>query len=51
VRGGLMSPGTWNTGGYEYQVFWALASLAVAIEAWKAHLSPSVSATRAKLAI
>jgi uncharacterized membrane protein YphA (DoxX/SURF4 family)/DNA-directed RNA polymerase specialized sigma24 family protein len=28
---------TWNTGGYEYPVFWALASLAVAIEAWKVH--------------
>lgn len=29
---------TWNTGGYEYPVFWALTSLAVAIEAWKAKL-------------
>ncbi|HYW64051.1 MAG TPA: DoxX family protein [Bradyrhizobium sp.] len=29
---------TWNTGGYEYPVFWALTSLAVALEAWKAHL-------------
>jgi putative oxidoreductase len=29
---------TWNTGGYEYPVFWALTSVAVAIEAWKAHL-------------
>src|ERR1044072_789486 len=29
---------TWNTGGYEYPVFWALTSLAVAVEAWKAHL-------------
>jgi len=28
---------TWNTGGYEYPVFWALASLAVAMEAWKGH--------------
>ena len=28
---------TWNTGGYEYPVFWALTSLAVAVEAWKAH--------------
>ena len=28
---------TWNTGGYEYPVFWAITSLAVAIEAWKAH--------------
>src|SRR3954468_2351921 len=30
---------TWNTGGYEYPVFWALASLVVAIEAWKTHLA------------
>ena len=40
---------TWNTGGYEYPVFWALASLAVAIEAWKAHLrrlGPLVRAAR-----
>jgi hypothetical protein len=29
---------TWNTGGYEYPVFWAITSLAVALEAWKAHL-------------
>ena len=29
---------TWNTGGYEYPVFWAITSLAVAVEAWKAHL-------------
>jgi putative oxidoreductase len=30
---------TWNTGGYEYPVFWAITSLAVAIEAWKGHLT------------
>jgi putative oxidoreductase len=29
---------TWNTGGYEYPVFWAITSLAVALEAWKARL-------------
>src|SRR5436309_3619935 len=29
---------TWNTGGYEYPVFWAIVSLSVAIEAWKAQL-------------
>ena len=29
---------TWNTGGYEYPVFWAITSLAVALEAWKVHL-------------
>jgi putative oxidoreductase len=28
---------TWNTGGYEYPVFWALTSLAVAIDAWKSY--------------
>ena len=28
---------TWNTGGYEYPVFWGLAcvAIAIAIEAWK----------------
>jgi putative oxidoreductase len=31
---------TWNTGGYEYPVFWALFSLAVAIEAWKGRVVP-----------
>jgi putative oxidoreductase len=44
---------TWNTGGYEYPVFWALTSLAVAIEAWKAHLrqaSPLVRVVRANAA-
>jgi len=30
---------TWNTGGYEYPVFWAIASLCVAIEAWKGHFA------------
>ena len=32
---------TWNTGGYEYPVFWALACLVVAIEAWKDHAASS----------
>ena len=44
---------TWNTGGYEYPVFWAITSLAVAIEAWKAHLRlarPSFEAKRLKVA-
>jgi putative oxidoreductase len=31
---------TWNTGGYEYPVFWAITSLCVAIEAWKGHFVP-----------
>lgn len=29
---------TWNTGGYEYPVFWAIVSIAVAIDAWKVYL-------------
>jgi putative oxidoreductase len=29
---------TWNTGGYEYPVFWTIVCLAVAIDAWKAYL-------------
>jgi putative oxidoreductase len=44
---------TWNTGGYEYPVFWALTSLAIAIEAWKAHLrqaGPVVRVARANAA-
>jgi putative oxidoreductase len=38
---------TWNTGGYEYPVFWALASVVVAMEAWKAYF---VSARRIAVA-
>jgi putative oxidoreductase len=30
---------TWNTGGYEYPVFWGICSLAVAVQAWKVRLS------------
>jgi len=30
---------TWNTGGYEYPVFWALVCLSVAINAWKQEFS------------
>jgi putative oxidoreductase len=30
---------TWNTGGYEYPVFWAIVSFSVAIEAWKVHFA------------
>ncbi|PIT00451.1 membrane protein [Bradyrhizobium nitroreducens] len=26
---------TWNTGGYEYPVFWGICSLGVAVHAWK----------------
>src|SRR3954452_12290139 len=44
---------TWNTGGYEYPVFWAITSLVVAIEAWKVHLrraKPRVGALPASAA-
>jgi putative oxidoreductase len=30
---------TWNTGGYEYPIFWAITSLVVAIDAWKVKLN------------
>jgi len=30
---------TWNTGGYEYPVFWSIVSVCVAIDAWKAALA------------
>lgn len=42
---------TWNTGGYEYPVFWAVTSLAVAIEAWKEYLrerGPAAKLVQAK---
>jgi putative oxidoreductase len=45
---------TWNTGGYEYPVFWAITSLAVAIEAWKAYLrqvSPAAKVIRTQMAV
>ena len=30
---------TWNTGGYEYPVFWGFVALVVALEAWKQFLA------------
>src|SRR3954470_14311451 len=30
---------TWNTGGYEYPVFWAIVCLAIAVEEWKAYFA------------
>src|SRR3954470_3375923 len=30
---------TWNTGGYEYPVFWALTCTVVAMDAWKAYFA------------
>jgi putative oxidoreductase len=38
---------TWNTGGYEYPVFWGICSLAVALQAWKVWLSQREGALRA----
>lgn len=44
---------TWNTGGYEYPVFWAIVCLMVAANAWKTYLAapkqlaPRVAAARA----
>jgi putative oxidoreductase len=38
---------TWNTGGYEYPVFWALVCVAVAVEEWKKALAPRRAATPA----
>jgi putative oxidoreductase len=32
---------TWNTGGYEYPVFWAIVCIAVAVEEWKSVLAAS----------
>ena len=40
---------TWNTGGYEYPVFWALTCCVVAMDAWKAYFAQS-RGTRAALA-
>ena len=45
---------TWNTGGYEYPVFWAIVCLAIAVEEWKAYLaarSPAHPAGTPKLAV
>lgn len=30
---------TWNTGGYEYPVFWAIVCITVAIEQWKVYFA------------
>ena len=43
---------TWNTGGYEYPVFWGICSLVVALHAWKAWAAArkAAPATGARLA-
>jgi putative oxidoreductase len=40
---------TWNNGGYEYPVFWAITSLAVAIDAWKAYVAPAGQSASSRL--
>ncbi|MBV9188927.1 MAG: DoxX family protein [Betaproteobacteria bacterium] len=45
---------TWNTGGYEYPVFWALVCIAIAVEEFKRVAAPAakkVAAYSAKLAV
>ena len=39
---------TWNTGGYEYPVFWAIVCLAVALEEWKSVLATSGTLQRSE---
>ncbi|PDT89182.1 hypothetical protein CO669_16605 [Bradyrhizobium sp. Y36] len=38
---------TWNTGGYEYPVFWGICSLGVAVHAWKTWASAGKHAVEA----
>jgi putative oxidoreductase len=37
---------TWNTGGYEYPVFWAVTCIAIAIEQWKVYLAQNTISSR-----
>lgn len=37
---------TWNTGGIEYNVVWAVLGILVAVDAWKAHLKTHRSVAR-----
>lgn len=39
---------TWNTGGYEFPVFWAIVCIAVAIDAWKSHLAGTATTVVAR---
>jgi putative oxidoreductase len=41
---------TWNTGGYEYPVFWAIVCIAVALEEWKVVLAARNPARAAAVA-
>ena len=40
---------TWNTGGYEYPVFWAISCIVVAMNEWKPFTAPK-TVPRARLA-
>lgn len=42
---------TWNTGGYEYPVFWLIASLCVALDAWQKYLAARQPARRMAAAL
>lgn len=42
---------TWNTGGYEYPVFWAMVCLAVAVHAWKSHLATAETKAGPSMAV
>jgi putative oxidoreductase len=41
---------TWNTGGYEYPVFWGIVCIAVAMEAWRAFLATQRPASELRVA-
>jgi putative oxidoreductase len=41
---------TWNTGGYEYPVFWAVVSLAVAVNAWRTYPASAKTTSPAAVA-
>jgi putative oxidoreductase len=41
----------WNTGGYEYPVFWGICALYLAIREWKAALSPTTQVEFAATAL
>lgn len=42
---------TWNTGGYEYPVFWAVTCIALAIEQWKVYLAQNTISGRVRQTI
>lgn len=42
---------TWNTGGYEFPVFWAIVCLAVAAHAWKVYLAERPAGAGAATAV